>query len=53
MGRESKSITVSVSVSRHNSDRDERDDRLVEELHDAIMDLCRHPKFEPISPDVW
>ena len=53
MGREAVNLTISCTVSRHNSERDIRDDRLVDELVAEIMEVCRQKKYEPIRPDVW
>ncbi len=53
MGRESIALTISVTVSRHNDERDIRDDRLAQELMEEIETLCRQEKYAPIQPDVW
>ena len=53
MGREAVNLTISCTVSRHNDERDKRDDKLVDDLVNEIQELCRQKKYEPIRPDVW
>jgi hypothetical protein len=48
MGYDQQRIEVVVSVSRHNDERDERDDKLLEELRAAIRALAEQPRFEPL-----
>jgi hypothetical protein len=46
MGREIKTITVSASVSRHNSDQDRYDDDFVYELRKGIEALVAELRAE-------
>jgi hypothetical protein len=47
-------IIVSCRVSRHNDERDQRDDKLAEELNDrlktAVSEIVQDPKYRPILP---
>ena len=52
MGRYQATITVSTSLSRHNSEQDEKDDAAFEALTAKIAELCADPQFEDISAQV-
>ena len=52
MGRETKEMTVCAWVSRHNSEQDEKDEALWEELRRRIGEVCEEPQFASIDPDV-
>lgn len=53
MGWNTVQLHVSASTSAHNSERDDRDEALWTDLHDRIAELCKDPKYEPISPMVF
>lgn len=50
MGREQVTLTVTATVSRHNSDEDKTDDALWDEFCAAVKALADDPKYESISP---
>lgn len=50
MGADSVTITIFVSLDRHGDERQERDDKLYEELKEKIRQLLEDPKFAPIRP---
>jgi hypothetical protein len=52
MGRDRRTATIYASVSRHNSEQDDIDDALWDELIDAVRDLISDPRYDSISPDV-
>lgn len=49
MGYESARITVYATVSRHSSERDDRDDALVDELEKRIQAIVAEPKYRTIN----
>lgn len=51
MGWDSGTITVYVSLDRHGDDRQERDDKLYEELKEEIRKVIQQPKYAPIVTD--
>lgn len=59
MGYEDKTITVTATVSRHNSDQDRYDDAAVETLREKIAEAVdettrAHPNaFQRLVPQVW
>lgn len=52
MGFERTQLTVSATVSRHNSDADRRDDLLWEDLSRRVRELAADPRYDAIMPDV-
>ncbi len=50
MGRETQSTTIRASVSRHNSEQDEIDDALWEEIRNRIDVLIREPRYRNMYP---
>jgi hypothetical protein len=52
MGVERKSLTVYATVSRHNSERDERDDELWDLLRTEIAAVANRPTFRPIRAEL-
>lgn len=48
MGWERKTIEISGSVSRHNSERDDRDDALWAELTGRLRMIVDDPRYEPL-----
>lgn len=55
MGRETKTITVTASVSRHNSEQDKIDNDMLEYLRREIQDLVddAHAEGAFYHVDVW
>jgi hypothetical protein len=49
MGWDEQTLTISALVSRHNSERDRRDDHLWEELQGRIRTIVNEEKYESIS----
>lgn len=49
MGYETRTINVIASVSRHNDERDQRDDDLVLILKKAIEELASSAMFLPLG----
>lgn len=52
MGYGSKKITVTVRVSRHNSDQDRLDESAADELADRIRMIAGESRYADIDPDV-
>lgn len=52
MGRDLFQLTVSASVSRHNSAQDRVDDEAFRKLHAEIEKLCAKPDYVTIRPSV-
>lgn len=50
MGRQWEDFTVSASLSRHNSDQDEIDNALWEELQVRIRLIIMEHRYDPINP---
>lgn len=48
MGYNQEKIEVVLSTSNHNDERDERDEKLAEELRAEIERLLQQPKYEPL-----
>lgn len=53
MGRDSREAKIAASVSDHNSEQDDIDEKLWEELLEEIRAVVRQPKYEPIRPDLY
>jgi hypothetical protein len=51
MGRTLEQRTISVSLSRHNSEQDKEDDAAFDELLERIADLCR--EYPKIYAELW
>jgi hypothetical protein len=49
MGRKQERLTVAAHVSRHNSEQDDIDDKLWEELSNDILEVTKNPKYESIN----
>lgn len=49
MGYTSESITISVTLSRHNSDQDRQDNADWQELQERIEMIVREHRYEGIS----
>ena len=52
MGYDQRRIEVVLDVSRHNDERDQRDDALAEELRARIRELVESPRYEVLRPYV-
>lgn len=52
MGRQWEEIKVAAHLSRHNSDQDEIDNALWEELQERISLIIMEHRYEPINPMV-
>lgn len=50
MGYKRMEYNVTARVSRHNSDQDEEDDALWNDLVRRIVELLKDPKYKPIDP---
>jgi hypothetical protein len=50
MGRTFEKITVSVTLSRHNSEQDDIDDNAFENLRNEIQELCSREDYKHIDP---
>lgn len=51
MGYEAVSLLVAARLSRHNDERDERDDRSWEELKRRVAEiLAEYPDIDPFMP---
>jgi len=50
MGRQRNEIKIITYVSRHNSERDVRDDELQEKLERALRNIVTQKQYEPIEP---
>jgi hypothetical protein len=48
MGYTQRRIEVVLDVSNHNDERNERDERLAEELRAEIAALLEQSKYEPL-----
>lgn len=48
MGRRQEQVTVTVTLSDHNSDRDETDRALLRELAAEIKKVAEQPKYADI-----
>lgn len=55
MGREYRTISVTCSVSRHNSEQDDLDEAAYDHMREAIEQLVKHSHYQDISPmvDGW
>lgn len=53
MGYETRRIEVVVSLSRHNSDEDERDDQLFDDLLYDIKVVAGYARYKPLGPMVF
>ena len=49
MGYDSRKLVVTARVSRHNDERDERDDGLWDEFCSRVSDVASEPEFKPIT----
>ncbi len=52
MGYTVHGAEVTVRLSSHNDERDDRDEKLWEELHGRISDLISEPRYADISPSL-
>lgn len=50
MGYEYKTLSITASVSRHNSARDEADDRLWDDLVKRVEEIVNDEKYRQITP---
>lgn len=53
MGRDSRQATIAASVSDCNSEQDDIDEKLWEELLAEVRRIVRQPKYEPIRADLY
>lgn len=49
MGNEHRTVSITYTMSRHNSARDLRDNALVPELLQALRLVCQRSRFEPLG----
>lgn len=49
MGRDTKKLEVTGTVSRHNSDEDRRDDALWDSFVQEVNVLALEERFEPLG----
>jgi len=52
MGYNVTSVQITVRLSSHNDERDERDKALWAELWQAVANLAADPRYEDIQPSV-
>jgi hypothetical protein len=52
MGRTFEKITVSVTLSRHNSEQDAIDDNAFVNLRNEIQEICSREDYQDIDPMV-
>jgi len=52
MGYDQKQILISARVSRHNSEQDQVDDGLFDDLANRIRQIVAEPQYESIEPNV-
>lgn len=50
MGYEYRTLSITASVSRHNSARDEADDRLWDDLVKRVEEIVNDEKYRQITP---
>jgi hypothetical protein len=53
MGCECAAIHIGVQLDRHGDERQERDDKLLEELREEIRKLLEQEKYSHISPQMF
>lgn len=53
MGYDRCELTVSATVSRHNSPRDDEHDALWDELRARVEAVVSDPKYTPIGASTW
>lgn len=51
MGREMVGIKVYATLSSHNSEQDDLDQALWDDLTSRIKAMCGEPKYDDIRPD--
>ena len=51
MGYDRRSMTVTVYVSRHNSEQDEIDDALFDDMVERIREIINDPKYADLGPN--
>lgn len=52
MGYDQRRIEIVLDASRHNDERDRRDDALAEELREKIREIVESPQYEVLRPYV-
>ena len=52
MGRDTRQATITASVSAHNSEQDEIDEKRWEELLAEVRKIVNQPKYETIYADL-
>lgn len=53
MGYDRFQLTVQGHMSRHNSDKDKTDDRLLFELKERIQLICMEHRYESLNLDYF
>ena len=53
MSNQCQTVLIHVHLDRHGDARQERDDKLLQELLEEIKQLLKQEKYEHISPEVF
>lgn len=53
MGYERREITISVRLSRHNDEHDDRDEALLFGLREKVRGVLQEPQYQAIEPEMW
>lgn len=52
MGYELRKVVIYITLDRHGDERQQRDDRLCDELLEEIRRVVEQKKYEAISPSL-